>query len=143
MRNFFALQYKQKIARFLGVFGINTGSWYFKTPQISLAVAARDILVNFEIPLAVLIPNIPRNRAISYTNTSPQGLERPLLREIRCINGMPFPSLSDQGGVCSQICFNLVLFLCSRNLFWKLFFGYWMPISNTREHEEMKPTFHM
>ena len=37
-----------------------------KTPQISLAAAARDILMNFEISLAVFIPN--RNRAISYTN---------------------------------------------------------------------------
>ena len=42
---------------------------FFKTPQISLAVAAaRDILVNFEISLAVFIPNTPKNRAISYTN---------------------------------------------------------------------------
>ena len=42
---------------------------FFKTPQISLAAAAaRDILVNFEISLAVFIPNTPRNRAISYTN---------------------------------------------------------------------------
>jgi len=36
---------------------------------VSLAAAARDILVNFEISLAVFIPNTPRNRAISYTNT--------------------------------------------------------------------------
>ena len=54
---------------FFGVFGINTDSSYFKTPQISLAAAAaRDILVNFEISLAVSIPNTPNNRAISYTN---------------------------------------------------------------------------
>jgi len=31
---------------------------------------ARDILVNFEISLAVFIPNSPRDRAISYTNTT-------------------------------------------------------------------------
>ena len=56
---------------FFGVFWINTGSWYFKTPQISLAAAAaRDILMNFEISLAVFIPNTPRNRAIFYTNTT-------------------------------------------------------------------------
>ena len=30
---------------------------------------ACDILVNFEVSLAVFIPNTPRNRAISYTNT--------------------------------------------------------------------------
>lgn len=58
-------------------------------------------------------------------------------------NGMSSPSLSDQGCFCGQIYFNLVHFLCSRNLFWKLFFDLWMPISNTRGHEEMKPTFHM
>ena len=29
---------------------------------------AHDILVNFEISLAVVIPKTPRNRAISYTN---------------------------------------------------------------------------
>ena len=53
---------------YLGVFGINTGSWHFKTPQISLAaVAASDILVIFEISLAAFIPNTPRNHAISYT----------------------------------------------------------------------------
>ena len=40
------------------------------TPQISLAAAARDILVNFEISLAVFIPNTPRNRAIFYTYSS-------------------------------------------------------------------------
>ena len=51
------------------VFGINTDLWYFKTPQISLAAAARDILVNFEISLAIFILNTPRIRAISYTNT--------------------------------------------------------------------------
>ena len=44
---------------------------YFKTPQISFAaVAAHDILVNFEISLAVFIANTSRNRAISYTNTN-------------------------------------------------------------------------
>ena len=32
--------------------------------------AAPDILVNFEISLAVFIPNTLRNRAISFTNTS-------------------------------------------------------------------------
>ena len=59
---------------FFGVFGINTSSWYFKTPQISVAAtAARDILVNCEISLAVFIPNTPRNRAISYTNYWPIG----------------------------------------------------------------------
>ena len=59
----------RKQHRFFGVFRINTGSWYFKTPQISrAAAAARDILVNFEISLAVFIPNTPRNRVISYTN---------------------------------------------------------------------------
>ena len=31
------------------------------------AAVARDILVNFEISLAVFIPNTPRNHAISYT----------------------------------------------------------------------------
>ena len=31
------------------------------------AEATRDILVNFEISLAIFIPNTPRNRAISYT----------------------------------------------------------------------------
>ena len=31
-------------------------------------MAARDILVNFEISLAVFIPNTPRNHTISYTN---------------------------------------------------------------------------
>ena len=32
---------------------------FFKTPQISLAAAAaRDILVNFEISLAVFVPNV-------------------------------------------------------------------------------------
>ena len=52
---------------FFGVFVINIGPSYFKTPRISLATAAaRDILVNFEISLAVFIPNTPRNRAISY-----------------------------------------------------------------------------
>ena len=66
VRNFFAL-YKQKNHGFFGVFWINIGSWYFKAPQISLAAAARDILVNFEISLAVFIQNTPRNRAISYT----------------------------------------------------------------------------
>ena len=40
-----------------------------KTPQISLAAAARDILVNFEISLAIFILNTPRIRAISCTNT--------------------------------------------------------------------------
>ena len=29
---------------------------------------ARAILVNFEISLAVFIPDTPKNRAISYTN---------------------------------------------------------------------------
>ena len=54
---------------FFRVFGINTWSLYFKTPQISLAaVAARDILVNFVMSRAVFIPNTPRNRAISYAN---------------------------------------------------------------------------
>ena len=53
---------------FFGVFGINIGSWHFKTPQISLAAAAaRDILVNFEISLTVFIPNTPTNCPISYT----------------------------------------------------------------------------
>ena len=31
------------------------------------AAAAHDILVNFEISLAVFIPNTPRDHAISYT----------------------------------------------------------------------------
>ena len=39
------------------------------SPNITRRFAARDILVNFEISLAVFIPNTPRNRAISYTNT--------------------------------------------------------------------------
>ena len=34
-------------------------------------MVAHDILVNFEISLAVFIPNTPRNRAISYTNCTP------------------------------------------------------------------------
>ena len=34
----------------------------------TIATAARDILANFEISLAVFIPATPRNRAISYTN---------------------------------------------------------------------------
>ena len=37
------------------VFGINTDLRYFKTPQISIAAAARDILGNFEISLAIFI----------------------------------------------------------------------------------------
>ena len=35
------------------------------SPNITRRFAARDILVNFEIPLAVFIPNTPRNHAIS------------------------------------------------------------------------------
>ena len=52
---------------------MNAGSWYFKTPQISLAAAAaRDILVNFEISLAVFIPNTPRKRALSILILLPE-----------------------------------------------------------------------
>ena len=38
------------------------------SPNITRRFAARDILVNFEISLAVFIPNTPRNHAITYTN---------------------------------------------------------------------------
>ena len=38
-------------------------------------MAPHDILVNFEMSLAVFIPNTPRNRAISYTNTKSTGLK--------------------------------------------------------------------
>ena len=37
------------------------------SPNITRRFAARDILVNFEISLAVFIPNTPRNHAITYT----------------------------------------------------------------------------
>ena len=39
------------------------------SPNITRRFAARDILVNFEISLAVFIPNTPRNHAITYTNS--------------------------------------------------------------------------
>ena len=38
------------------------------SPNITRRFAARDILMNFEISLAVFIPNTPRNHAITYTN---------------------------------------------------------------------------
>ena len=40
------------------------------SPNITRRFAARDILVNFEISLAVFIPNTPRNHAITYTYTT-------------------------------------------------------------------------
>ena len=36
------------------------------SPNITRRFTARDILVNFEISLAVFIPNTPRNYAITY-----------------------------------------------------------------------------
>ena len=59
----------KKKHNFFRVFGINTDLCYFKTPEISLAAAARDIVVNFDISLAISILNTLRIRAISYTNT--------------------------------------------------------------------------
>ena len=51
-----------------------------------LFAAARDILVNFEISLAVFIPNTPRNRAISYTNSKLKQHEIPNIQVRECIN---------------------------------------------------------
>ena len=59
----------KKKRSFFRVLGIHTDLSYFKTPQISLAASARDILVNFEISLAIFILNNSRIHAISYTNT--------------------------------------------------------------------------
>ena len=45
-----------------------------QTPgRIRFAEAARDILNNFEILLAVLFPNNTTSRAITYTNCTPLG----------------------------------------------------------------------
>ena len=69
MRNFTALEDKQEAAPFLRGISNKYRLVIFQNSPISLAAAkARDILVNFEISLAVFIPNTPRNRVISYTN---------------------------------------------------------------------------
>ena len=68
MDNSFALKYKQKIAWFLrGIWDKYRLMIFQNSPNITRRFAARDILVNFEISLAVFIPNTPRNHAISYT----------------------------------------------------------------------------
>jgi len=54
-----------------------------KSPNIT-RLAARDILVNFEISLVVFIPNTPRNHAISYTYNN---LENSMMKSLcRCIS---------------------------------------------------------
>ena len=57
-----------------------------KKKKSRLFAAARDILVNSEISLAVFIPNTPRNRAISYTNSKLKQHEIPNIQVRECIN---------------------------------------------------------
>ena len=54
------MQFVQEIARFLGVFGINTASDISKFTKISRAAAASDIWGVLKYHKPVFIPNTPK-----------------------------------------------------------------------------------